>query len=129
MSYEVLATILIAVVFLIGYILIAIEHITKINKATVALLTAVICWSLQFAKEGDNHTQQVQWFGEHLNTIGQIVFFILGALAIVEIMNSHRAFCFLSEYIKVSSKKKFLFLISFITFFMSSVLDNLTTTL
>lgn len=129
MEKDLLLTFLIGLVFIAGYVMIAMEQYFKINKATIALLTAVICWTVQFAKNGDSTTTQMGWFGEHLNMISQVVFFILGALTIVEVMNAHRAFSFLSDYFTVKSKKGFLLLISVITFFMSSVLDNLTTTI
>lgn len=116
-------------VFLVGYALIAFEHVLKVNKATIALLVGVICWCLQFFKDGASKMDLEHPFGDYLSHISQVVFFILGALTIVEIMNVHRAFDFLSNFFTVRSKKKFLWLISFITFFMSSVLDNLTTTI
>lgn len=116
-------------VFIIGYFFITIEHITHVNKATIALLIAVLCWALQFANQAWNHEENIHFLGEHLANISQLIFFILGALTIVEIINQHKGFRVVSDFIQVSSKTKLLWVIGFITFFLSAVLDNLTTTI
>ncbi len=117
------------VVFFIGYLMITIEHITHINKATVALLMAVICWILQFANQGFTHQENITFLGEHLGNISQVIFFLIGALAVVEIISAHNGFKVISDYVQIQSKKKMFWTVGFITFFLSSILDNLTTTI
>jgi Na+/H+ antiporter NhaD/arsenite permease-like protein len=117
-------------VFIIGYAFITLEHFTKINKATVAIMMGVICWVLQFAADPScaEHEGMVCFY-EHLANISQIVFFILGALTIVEIISMHDGFKIILNWIQIQSKRKLLWAVGFITFFLSSVLDNLTTTI
>ena len=117
------------VVFVVGYILITIEHKVKINKTAVAIVMAVICWTLQFFNLGTHSEQDLGGFSDHMFGISQVVFFLLGALAIVETISAHRGFNLISRYIHILSKRKLLWLIGFITFFFSSVLDNLTATI
>lgn len=117
------------IVFCLGYILITIEHITAINKATIALMMAIICWVLQFARPHWKGEENIAFLGEHLADISQVVFFLLGALAIVELINLHKGFKIISENIAIRSKRKLLWVIGFITFFLSAILDNLTTTI
>jgi len=116
-------------VFTVGYILITIEHMTKINKATIALLMAVACWVLQFGNGIWTHQENMTFLGEHLANISQIIFFLIGALAVVEVINAHNGFKVLSDNLKIKSKKKMFWAVGLITFFLSSILDNLTTTL
>lgn len=117
------------VVFIIGYFLITIEHLTKVNKATVALIMAVICWSIQFANPAFSHEGETKELIGYLGNISQIIFFLLGALAVVEIINAHKGFAIVSDAIKTTNKRKLLWIIGLITFFLSAVLDNLTTTI
>ncbi len=114
--------------FVLGYALISLEHITKINKATVALMMAIICWVLQFTDKRLVLNENMDVFYHHLADISGVLFFILGALAVVEIMSQHRGFDIIANFIQVQSKKKLLWIITFLTFFLSSLLDNLTTT-
>lgn len=117
-------------VFVFGYGLITLENYTKINKATIALMMAILCWILEFTTDPSCKGEGgLSCFGTHLSAISQIVFFILGALTIVEIISSHQGFRVISDFIQVGSKKKLLWVVGIITFFLSSVLDNLTTTI
>jgi NhaD family Na+/H+ antiporter len=120
---------LMSLVFVIGYFLITIEHYTKVNKATCALLMAVLCWIIQF--EGSQYTleENIQHLGTHISGVSQVVFFLIGALTIVETINVHQGFKVVSDAISVSSKKALLWATGLIAFFLSSVLDNLTTTI
>lgn len=120
---------LMIVVFIIGYVFITIEEWTKINKATVALMMAIICWVIQFLDPYWALNVKTGALGEHLNNISQVVFFLMGALTVVEIINVHKGFDILSDAIQIKSKKKILWVVSFITFFLSAILDNLTTTI
>lgn len=115
--------------FIIGYSLITIEHLTHINKATIALLMAVACWILQFSNPFWSADENVGFLHEHLGNISQVIFFLIGALTIVEIISAHNGFKVVSDHIRVHSKLKMFWLVGFITFFLSSILDNLTTTL
>jgi NhaD family Na+/H+ antiporter len=116
-------------VFFLGYFLITIEHVTRINKATTALLMAVICWILQFGNQNWTHEENITFLGDHLGNISQVIFFLIGALAVVEIISAHNGFKVISDYVKIQSKKKMFWAVGFITFFLSSILDNLTTTI
>lgn len=124
-------TICMIIVFVVGYILITLEHIIKINKTTIALLMAIICWILQFANRYGNvtHQENLGYLSVHVANISQVIFFLLGALSVVELINAHQGFKIISDVIQVQSKKKMLWVLGVITFFLSAVLDNLTTTI
>lgn len=117
------------VVFIFGYFLITIENLTHINKTTVALLVAVICWVLEFGNDQWANDEHLQFLGIHLANISQVVYFLIGALTVVEIINAHNGFRIISDSIRIISKPQLLWAIGFITFFLSAVLDNLTTTI
>ncbi len=120
---------LMVLVFCLGYIMITFEHITHINKATIALLMAVICWVLEFGSQYFTQTENISLLSEHLGALSQIIFFLIGALAIVEIIDAHNGFKVISDRINIESKKKMFWVTGFLTFFLSSILDNLTTTI
>ncbi len=114
--------------FIVGYFLITIEGIAKINKAGIALMMAIICWIIQFNNPNISFADNLGTFNHHLADISGIFFFILGALAVVELISQHRGFEIITDLLKIRSKKKMLWLVTVISFFLSSVLDNLTTT-
>jgi NhaD family Na+/H+ antiporter len=116
------------IVFIIGYIFITLEHLTQIHKTTVALLTAIIMWTILFVNASD-HSEYSGSLSEYLSSISQIVFFLFGALTIVEIINVHHGFKLITDYINVKSKRQLLWILGLIAFFLSSVIDNLTTTI
>jgi len=122
-------------IFVIGYLAIALEHKIGINKTATALLIGVSCWVLVAAKgcyEGNidcGTAETLQSLGEHFQNTAQLLVFLMGAMAIVQLMDSHNGFKVITDCIKTSNKRKLLWVISFITFFLSSVLDNLTTTI
>lgn len=116
-------------VFVLGYFAITIEHITKINKTSIALLMAIVCWVFQFINQAESHENNLNYLSTHLADISQVIFFLLGALTIVEIINAHKGFHLISDMIQMRSKRLLLWSIGFIAFFLSSVLDNLTTTI
>ena len=120
---------LIIFTFIIGYFFITIEHFTKINKATVALLMAIICWIIIFADPGRLHDADLHSMDEHLASISQTVFFLIGALTIVEMISQHKGFTVIAKFLNFQSKKAMLWSIVLITFFLSGILDNLTTTI
>lgn len=119
-------TALILLVFVIGYIAIAFEHPLKLNKAASALITGVLCWSIYILQSKSTHTVSEELL-LHLGEIASILFFLLGAMTIVELIDSHSGFDIITDKIKTNSKKKLLFIVTAITFFLSALLDNLTT--
>jgi Na+/H+ antiporter NhaD/arsenite permease-like protein len=121
-------TVLIAAIFILGYLAIAFEHSLKINKAASALLTGVICWSV-YALAGNENEIVSENLSRHLSDIAGILFFLLGAMVIVELIDAHDGFEIITEKIQSSDKKKLVWMIGFITFFLSAILDNLTTTI
>lgn len=119
---------LIVIVFLLGYAAITLEHSLKINKAAFALVTGVLCWTLYILGEPDK-ISVAHHLTEHMGEISEILFFLLGAMVIVELIDSHDGFEIVTERIRTTDKKRLLWLICGITFFMSALLDNLTTTI
>ena len=119
---------LLLVIFVIGYAAITLEHSIKINKTATALITAVLCWTL-IVLNADNKEVVVESLTHHLSAISEIVFFLLGAMTIVELIDAHDGFQNISEAIKTTNKTKLIWLIAIITFFLSAVLDNLTSTI
>jgi len=125
----------IVVVFVIGYLLIAMESLTKINKAAIALLMFVACWTLfmvdpaQFGITGDIG-QAVQSVVEgHLGETATTLFFLMGAMTIVELVDQNGGFNWVRGVLKTKSKRGLLWKIAFMTFFLSAILDNLTTSI
>ena len=148
---------LIILIFVVGYLAIALEHPIKINKTASALLTAVICWTI-FTVSGASETllnserylhfihelgekaatlsaselhleYVVEQLGHHLNEIAQILFFLMGAMTIVELVDAHHGFKFITDRIKTKNPIVLLWVVCLVAFFLSSVLDNLTTTI
>ncbi len=119
-------TILVIIVFVIGYLAIAFEHPLKLNKAAAALITGVLCWTL-YILSGVEKEVAVEGLLHHLGEIASILFFLLGAMTIVELIDSHDGFTIITDKIKTRSKSKLLWIIAIITFFLSALLDNLTT--
>jgi len=120
--------IIIAAIFIIGYAAIALEHPIKINKAASALITAALCWAV-YALFSDDKEHAVEYLSEHLGEVAGILFFLLGAMTIVELIDAHDGFHIITTRIKTTDKKKMVWIISLITFFLSAALDNLTTTI
>ncbi len=119
---------LLIIVFVIGYLAITLEHSISINKSATALITAVLCWTL-IISNAQNKELITEQLSHHLSSISGIVFFLLGAMTIVEIIDAHDGFYSITESIKTTNKTKLVWLISIITFFLSAVLDNLTSTI
>lgn len=135
------------IVFIVGYAAIALEHPLKINKTATALFLAVAMWLLFIFSGADilvsinglnNFLAQnpgesfITWVTHHelighLGDISEILFFLLGAMTIVELIDSHEGFRIITDKIKTTNKVKLLWIICFITFFLSAALDNLTT--
>jgi NhaD family Na+/H+ antiporter len=117
---------LIVVTFIIGYLAIAFEHSIKVNKAASALITGVICWTVYILFTG-NKDIVVDNLLHHLGELSQILFFLLGAMTIVELIDAHDGFEIITKRITTKNKKKLLWIIGLLAFLLSAVLDNLTT--
>jgi Na+/H+ antiporter NhaD/arsenite permease-like protein len=117
---------LLIIIFVLGYIAIAFEHPLKLNKAASALITGVVCWTIYMLQSQSTHTVTEQLL-HHLGEIASILFFLLGAMTIVELIDSHNGFDIITEKIRTTRKSKLLLIIITITFFLSALLDNLTT--
>ena len=131
-------TILIVTLFVIGYLCIALESLTRINKAAIALLMCVGCWTLLMMSPGAYYPEVAEGsvmhhiaevIEHHLGDAGGTLFFLMGAMTIVEIVDSNGGFNFVRDTIKTRSKRKLLWRVAFITFFLSAILDNLTTSI
>lgn len=121
-------TTLIIAIFVLGYTAIAFEHSIKINKAASALVTGVLCWTVYILFSADKEGVSEQ-LTEHLGDVSGILFFLLGAMTIIELIDAHDGFDIITSRIHEKDIRKLLWIIAFITFFLSSVLDNLTTTI
>jgi Na+/H+ antiporter NhaD/arsenite permease-like protein len=121
-------TTLIVAIFVIGYAAIAAEHPIKVNKAASALLTGVLTWTVYILFTSDKH-HVAEELTHHLGELSGILFFLLGAMTIVELIDAHNGFEIITNKITQTNKRKLIWIVSFITFFLSAVLDNLTTTI
>ena len=150
----------IVIIFIIGYLAIALEHPIKINKTASALLTGVICWTIFMVSDPPatllssvhfthfidelkrsaadfsalsvadiHHEFVIEQLGEHLNEIAQILFFLMGAMTIVELIDAHHGFKFITDRIQTKNPKKLLWIVCWVAFILSAILDNLTTTI
>ncbi|HEY5823295.1 MAG TPA: sodium:proton antiporter NhaD [Cyclobacteriaceae bacterium] len=142
------------IIFVLGYLLIALEHPIKINKTATALITGILCWTLfafstpassflesenfvSFTKSLDSiiglgETEIYQRFvkaelSHHLSEIASILFFLMGAMTIVELVDAHHGFRFITDRIKTVNVRKLLWIVCWVAFFLSAILDNLTT--
>jgi len=131
---------LMAIIFILGYIAIALEHNIHIDKSAPALLIGVLCWTLlvvgadsilveQVAGHGDISHYINHQLSEHLSEISSILFFLLGAMTIVELIDSYGGFSIITDKIKTTHKVKLIWILSILTFFLSAALDNLTTSI
>tara|TARA_R110002073_G_scaffold154532_1_gene309643 strand:+ start:5424 stop:6755 length:1332 start_codon:yes stop_codon:yes gene_type:complete len=145
--------ILIVLIFVLGYLSIAFEHKIRINKAASALLIGVLCWLLYVTNLSSLIRPEVipTWFtmeaesegitniplhfaidAQHLHQTGEIasiLFFLMGAMTIVELVDSHESFAIITDRIRTTDKRTLLWTVGVLTFFLSAALDNLTTTI
>lgn len=119
---------LVLIVFIVGYIFIALESFVKINKTAISLLTGVICWVIYVLNQSDQALVSRQLM-EHLGDISGILFFLMSAMTIVGLIDAHNGFELITKRIQTANKRKLLWIIAFLAFFLSAVLDNLTTTI
>lgn len=127
---------LIVIIFILGYFCIALEHPLKVNKTATALFLGVILWTIYalsqsvFGPEMTSdgwHEHLSDSLVLHLGSTAEIVFFLLGAMTIVTLVDEYQGFRIITDHIKTRNKKKLLWILSIITFFLSAVLDNMTT--
>lgn len=117
-----------SIAFILGYLAITLEHSIKINKAATALITGVVCWTI-YVLGANDQAAVAHELTEHMGEISEILFFLLGAMVVVELMDAHDSFEIVTARIRTVDKRKLLWLLCTITFFMSALLDNLTTTI
>ena len=110
---------IIIIVFIVGYCLIAAEHYVKINKAASALITGVLCWVVYIGFLPDKHLITSQ-LTEHLGEVSGILFFLLSAMTIVELIDSHDGFNIITKIITQTKKKSLIWIVGFLTFFSVS---------
>ena len=120
---------IIAILFLVGYLLISLEHPLKMNKSAIAILLAVGCWMIYWMSGVVSVDEAQLKLSSHLSDVAQIVFFLLAAMTIVEIIDRHNGFLMITRFIKTNDKKKLMWIICMLTFFLSAILDNLTTSI
>ncbi|MCP1767119.1 sodium:proton antiporter NhaD [Bradyrhizobium japonicum] len=118
----------IAVIFVLAYAAIALEHPLRINKSATALIGAGLLWAIYAATIGD-HAMVGRQIDESVASTAQIVFFLIGAMTIVEVIDAHDGFEVITSRISTTSQVRLMWLIGFVTFFLSAILDNLTTTI
>lgn len=121
-------TVLLLTIFGIGYAAIAFENAIKINKSASALISGVLCWVV-YILFMTNKIEVNNSLLNHLGDISGILFFLLGAMTIVELVDAHNGFEIITDFISQTDKRKLIWIIGFITFFLSAILDNLTTTI
>ena len=131
-------TLAIVTVFIIGYFFIAIESVTKVNKAAIALLMFVFCWTLLMIDPGqyiagafgpEKALLVSEEIERHLGSTSTTLFFLMGAMTIVELVDQNGGFNFVRDTLKTKSKRSLLWRIAFMTFILSAILDNLTTSI
>ncbi len=129
-------TLLIVAIFIAGYFFIAIESATKVNKAAVALLMFVVCWTLFMLDPSQYLPNAIgeqtgsivsETIEHHLGSTSTTLFFLMGAMTIVELVDQNGGFNFVRNTLKTKSKRALLWRIAFMTFFLSAILDNMTT--
>lgn len=119
-------TVLIAV-FVVGYLAIAFEEPIRLNKTATALLIGVLCWTIYALGDSKSPGHVAQQLGHHLASVAEILFFLLAAMTVVELIDAHDGFDLLTRRITTTNARSLLWIISFLAFFLSAALDNLTT--
>jgi len=117
---------LLILIFILGYIAIAIEHVIKINKTAPALLIGALMWAIWALFDHHHIIEISEELNLELANISQILFFLMGAMTIVEMIDAHRGFKIITDKIATKNSQKLLWIVSILTFFLSAVLDNLT---
>jgi len=123
-----MAIAIIVTIFILGYAAITLEHSIKVNKAASALVTGILCWTVYILSGVDAHGVN-HALAEHMGELSGILFFLLGAMVIVELIDAHDGFDIITARITTTSKRKLLWIVATLAFFLSALLDNLTTTI
>jgi Na+/H+ antiporter NhaD/arsenite permease-like protein len=118
----------IAAIFVVAYVAIALEHPLGINKSATALVGAGLLWTVYAVASGD-HALVSRQLDESVSSTAQIVFFLIGAMTIVEVIDAHNGFEVITSVIRTTRQVSLLWIVGFVTFFLSAILDNLTTTI
>ncbi|MDU6751096.1 MAG: SLC13 family permease, partial [Bradyrhizobium sp.] len=116
----------IVAVFALAYAVVALEHPLRINKAATALVGAGLMWTV-YALSGHAAAQVAGELNESVAATAQIIFFLIGAMTIVEVIDAHNGFEVVTSLIRTRSQVALVWLVGFVTFFLSAMLDNLTT--
>ncbi|MBK7281192.1 sodium:proton antiporter NhaD [Candidatus Aalborgicola defluviihabitans] len=116
------------VIFVLAYLAIALEHPLKVNKSATALLGAGLLWTVYALSGTDPQIVSTQ-LGDSLMGTAQIVFFLMGAMTIVEVVDAHNGFEVITSRIKTTKLSTLMWMVGFVSFFLSAILDNLTTTI
>jgi Na+/H+ antiporter NhaD/arsenite permease-like protein len=123
-----MSTAIIILIFVLGYTAITLEHTIRINKAASALITGILCWTVYILSAPD--TSEVnRALLERMGELSGVLFFILGGMVIVELIDAHDGFEIITSRILTNSKRRLLWIVATLAFFLSAVLDNLTTTI
>lgn len=117
---------IILTLFILGYAAIAFEHPLKVNKTATALITGVLCWTVYVVFSASPEIVGEE-LSHHLASIAEILFFLMGAMTIVELIDAHHGFDIITDRIQTTNKVRLLWIVSLLTFFLSAALDNLTT--
>ena len=119
----------IILVFVLGYLAIVLEHPLKINKSASALLTGVLVWAIWIMMQTGDKELVTEALDHHLGSTAGILFFLMAAMTIVELIDAHDGFTIITSAIRTRKKSTLLWIVCFLSFFLSAVLDNLTTTI
>lgn len=114
-------------IFVIGYAAIVLEHTLRLNKAAAALVTGVLCWTAYIVRS-DAHLANEK-LAHHMGDLSQVLFFLLAAMTIVEVIDAHEGFDLVTSRVTGKSRRRLIVVLAVITFFLSAVLDNLTTSI
>ena len=114
-------------IFILGYICIILEHSIKIDKAATAVVTGILCWTIFVLLSSNGYHFVEKELAHHIVHISEILFFLLGAMTIVELIDAHQGFTIITDRIKTTNRVKLLWILSILTFIFSATLDNLTT--
>ena len=116
------------VIFVVAYAAIALEHPIKVNKSASALIGAGLLWTVYAVSSSDPGLVERQ-LNDSVSSTAQIVFFLIGAMTIVEVIDAHNGFEVITSLIRTRKQVTLMWLVGFVTFFLSAILDNLTTTI
>src|SRR6185295_2829153 len=119
----------IALTFCVGYLLIAIEQIVHLDKTAVALLMGIGCWTLIFINPHNTLLTNLSQLQQQFLAVSEVATFILAVLVIIEIVQTNGGFTLITDKLHVKSKRRFLWIIGFITFALSTIVANVTATI